>query len=123
MKKIITGMCFLLIASASYASEYNCTISYGEESQSGVPVIKDNQNSKMGTMLQLNASQKLAFISIKSTVNPNIQDVSLYFAAPDATGISSSDDSITTITANNQKSILLTGQFSGKSGSLSCELK
>ena len=118
MKKFIIGVCFLM-SSVAFASQYNCTVSYGNETLDNVPVIIDNLHS---TMVQLNASQKLAFISIKRTTKAKFQDVSLFFAKADATGISTADDSLTTVTTSNQKYILLTGQFSGNHASLSCEL-
>ncbi|MFZ4715662.1 MAG: hypothetical protein ACOYL6_18205 [Bacteriovoracaceae bacterium] len=119
MKKIIIALIALSSISA-FAVEYNCSVSYGPEMETEVRVIKDNIH---GTRLQLNQSKKTAFISIQSTVNPDFQDVGIFFGELNDVSVNNMMDSVAAVTASNQQTILMTATASGKAFSLSCELK
>lgn len=111
MKKLLMAMCFMLMGSAVHAAEYDCMVTYGQESGMAT-VTKDG--SEMGTTIRLPGAGKTAVVSIKSSLNAEFQDIIVDFG---------DGEYLVGMTASNQSELLLLSHLYGKSAGINCELK
>ncbi len=125
MRHYLFGL-FTMLSFSAFAAEYRCDLNYSHRSSmdyaSGLLVISDNPQSKMGTKVLLNSATVQAFVNIvTSTVKPNLKSVSVHITKPGATSISNTDDMTSTFVEENQNYIYLIATINEKTINVSCD--